>query len=395
MKRLLMSSMALLLMLFTVSTGVFANTDGGDNDARKKLRNEGVWLTPEESAQQKAELDSMLDSLDNSANMLDSLAVPPVTVQINGSVVNAPDDMDIVEGQVMVPLRWAAEQLGANSVKWDSATRTVIIKTQQDFYNIEKLTSYANGLQSSADEQAEQIWPLPDRAKNLNRFYAVPNRKWALELKQFNPERVGLNLPIEHDYICIRITSDDGAYEHSSAVHSIENHQDHYYLPMDWLEYLFHAKVNYNTAANVLSIQTPDLNKIKTEIAQIENTLIPASADEAIKLWGRGEQTRNGALQYAALSPQLRQEADKSNRVRQTYWVTGFSSPWVGPITIINQDKLSDNKIEYTLTFPELTSAPPNTTATEKMVVEKLLYSGQEGWYITQILQPSGYGIIE
>ncbi|MFA7078369.1 MAG: stalk domain-containing protein, partial [Syntrophomonas sp.] len=279
MKRLLMSSMVLLLMLFTVSTGVFANTD---YDAREKLRNEGVWLTPEESAQQKAELDSMLDLLDNSANTLDSLATLPLTVQINGWAVNAPADMNVIEGQVMVPLSWAAGQLGADSVHWDSATRKVTIKTSQDFYNMEKLASYANALQSSADEQDEQIWPLPDKAKNLDLSYSVPNREWVLNLKQFKPERVGLALPIDRDQINIHITSDDGSYEHSMWVHSIENHQDHYYLPMDWLEYLFKAKVNYDQTTNVLSIQTPDLDKIKSEIALIENTLIPASADEAI-----------------------------------------------------------------------------------------------------------------
>ncbi|MEN6327556.1 MAG: stalk domain-containing protein [Syntrophomonas sp.] len=395
MKRLLMSSIVLLLMLFIVSTGVCANTDGVDYDVREKLRNEGFWLAPEESAQQKAELDSMLDSLDNSANMLDSFAAPPLTVQINGSVVNAPADMDVVEGQVMVPLRWAAEQLGASSVHWDSATRTITIKSQQDFYNLEKLSSYANGLNTDLDQYRQQIWPLPDKARNLDLSYAVPNREWVLELEQFKLERLGLSLPIDRDYINIRIASDDDLYEHSSVVHSIENHQDHYYLPMDWLEHLFKATVNYNDAINVLSIQTPDLDKIKSEITLIENTLIPASADEAVKLWGRGEQVRNGALQYAALSPQLRQEADKSNYVCQSYWVTGGSSPSVGPITIISQNKLNDTKVEYSFSFPEVTSNPPYTTATEKMVVEKLLYNGQEGWYITQILQSSGYGIIE
>ena len=223
----------------------------------------------------------------------------------------------------------------------------------------------------------------------------MPNREWALELKQFNPERLGLTLPIDRDHIYIHIISDDGSYEHGSLVYSIENHQDHYYVPMDWLEYLFNAKVNYDRNTDILSIQTPDLDKIKSEIALIENTLIPASADEAIKLWGRGEQARNGALQYAALSPQLRQKADKNYHVRYPYWVTGVSSPWVGPITIKRQDKLSDTKIEYTLSFPEITSNPPNTTATEKMVVEKFLINGQEGWYITKILQSSGYGIID
>ena len=323
------------------------------------------------------------------------LAVPPLTVQINGSVVKAPADMNIIEGQVMVPLRWAAEQLGASSVQWDAVTRTVTIMTPQDFYNMEKLNSYVIGLQPSANEQDGKISPLPDKVKNLDLSYNVPHRDWALELKQFNPERLGLTLPIDRDHIYIHIISDDGSYEHGSLVYSIENHQDHYYVPMDWLEYLFNVKVNYDQNTNILSIQTPDLDKIKSEIVLIENTLIPASADEAIKLWGRGEQARNGALQYAALSPQLRQEADKSNYVRASYWVTGGSSPSVGPITIKRQDKLSDTKVEYTLSFPEITSNPPNTTATEKMVLEKLLINGQAGWYITQILQSSGYGIID
>ena len=309
-------------------------------------------------------------------------AAPPLTVQINGSVVEAPADMDVVGGQVMVPLRWAAEQLGASSVDWESETRTIIIKTPQDFYNIEKLASYASALQSGPDVNNELIWPLPDKAQNPDRSYAVPNRKWILNSTQ------------PSDPITIRIVSDDGIYEHSSVANSAENRHDHYYLPMDWLEYLFKARVNYNDAANVFSIQTPDLDKIKSEIALIENTLVPSSADEAIKLWGRGEQVRSGALQYLALSPQLRQEADKSNFVRQSYWVTGNSSPWVGPITIINRDELSNRKVEYTLSFPELTSNPPHTTASEKLVAEKLTVNGLEGWYITRILQSSGYGMI-
>lgn len=313
------------------------------------------------------------------------MAAPPLTVQINGSVVEAPAGMNVMEGQVMVPLRWAAEQLGASSVHWDSATHTVTIKTGQDFYNMEKLSSYAYGLQTDPYEKEVQIWPIPDKAKSLDLSSYLPDHAWVLELKK----------PINHDNINICITSDDGSFEHSCCANSIENNQGHYYLPMEWLEYLFNVKVNYNAAANVLSIQTPDMEKIKDQIAQIENILISSSPDEAIKLWGRGEQIRNGALQYAALSPQLRREADKTYQIRRNYWVTGGSSPHVGPITIEHRDKLSDTKIEYTLSFQEVTNHPPYTTATEKMVVEKLSVNGREGWYITQILQSSVYGIID
>ncbi|HWQ75952.1 MAG TPA: stalk domain-containing protein, partial [Syntrophomonas sp.] len=322
-------------------------------------------------------------------------AAAPLTVQINGGVVSAPADMNIIEGQVMVPLRWAADQLGASSVEWDSANRTVNIKTPQDFYRIEKLASYTRGLQSDIDEQNLQIWPLPDKFKNLQLPDLVPDRVWALELRHFNPESTDLTPPSDRDYITIHIASDDGLYEHSSIAHSIENRGGHYYLPMDWLEYLFKARVNYDPTGNVLSIQTPAIEKITSAIAMAENTLVPASADEAVKLWGRGEQTRNGALQYAALSPQLRQEADKSDYVHKSYWVTGFSSPQVGPITITIRDIISDTKIAYTLTFPEITSDSLDSTATEKIIVEKIQYNGQEGWFITQLLQSSGYGIID
>jgi hypothetical protein len=163
---------------------------------------------------------------------------------------------------------------------------------------------------------------------------------------------------------------------------------------MDWLEYLFSVRVSYNEAANILDIQTPDPEQIKSELARIEKALIPDNADDAVKLWGRGMQTRNGALQYAALSPQLRQEADKSPYVQQSYWVTGCSSPQVGPVTIASRNALSDNKIEYTISFPEIFASQTHATATEKMVVEKLSDNGQDGWFITQILEASGYGII-
>ncbi|MGI6434672.1 MAG: hypothetical protein ACOX0F_04840, partial [Syntrophomonadaceae bacterium] len=68
MKRSLISGLVLVFMFFAVSTSGFANAAEGENDVREELRSEGFWLTPEESLQQKAELDSLLDSLDNAAN---------------------------------------------------------------------------------------------------------------------------------------------------------------------------------------------------------------------------------------------------------------------------------------------------------------------------------------
>ncbi|MEG6616364.1 copper amine oxidase N-terminal domain-containing protein [Peptococcaceae bacterium 1198_IL3148] len=329
-----------------------------------------------------------------SAAPVDGVA-PPLQVQLNGSIVNVPPYMSVIEGQVMVPLRWSADLLGATSVEWDAATRTVTITTPQDFYSMEKFSAYSRALKSPIEDINDQIRPLPDKVKDMGLPELLPDRHFVLNLEKFRPAREGLTLPAPRPYITITITSPDGTYEHSSVAHSIENYQDHYYLPMDWLGYLFNARVSYNEASNILSIQSPDLEQIKSEIERIENVLIPHSADEAIELWGRGEQTRNGALQYAALSPQLRQEADQSAYVLQSYWVTGGSSPQVGPISIESRKEISDTKVEYTLSFPEISSGQTYAIATEKMVVEKLHHNGREGWFITELFQSSGYGIIE
>ena len=399
MKRCIMSG--LVLVFLAVGTGGFAGAADYESEAinydRDRIAAEYIAANPEaileisftEAEMKEAEAlrDARLSELDKMSLMEEQARLQ---VQLNGVPVNAPPYISVNYDQVMVPLRWSANLLGAASVDWDAATRTVTITTPQDFYNMEKYGSYAAALNPPV-EFNDKIWPLTDKVKEIEVPDLTSNRLWVLNLQQFKPENAETQ---PHDNITITITSPDGIYTHSSVANSIENHQGHYYLPMDWLEYLFSVRVSYNEAANILDIQTPDPDQIKSELARIEKALIPDNADDAVKLWGRGMQTRNGALQYAALSPQLRQEADKSPYVQQSYWVTGCSSPQVGPVTIASRNALSDNKIEYTISFPEIFASQTHATATEKMVVEKLSDNGQDGWFITQILEASGYGII-
>lgn len=318
----------------------------------------------------------------------------PLTVELNGAAVECPTDMTVVEGQVMVPLYWAVQQLGVGEIQWNPDTRAITIITGQDYYSIEKLDSYLSGLKNSSRDGSE-FYPLPERTKKL----VIPSarlREWVLNLKRYESTRQSLTDPLPNiESFDIIIKDVQGSYEHQSVVHSFENHEGHFYLPMDWLEYLFKASVKYDHASNMLSIQAADPEQAKTEIAKIEKVLIPANPEEALKLWGRGEQMRCGALQYVALSPELRKQAQNSSAARQTYWVTGFSSPWVGPISIDRQNIISDTRVEYTISYPEYTSSPPYTTATEKLIVEKLKVNGSEGWYISQVAQSTGYGIID
>jgi len=405
MKRWLMSGLVLVFMLFAVNTSGFANAaaSGSDDEMQDRDRIVAEYIANNPNAvleipfteSQMREAEKTLRDIKSNEISKISLIGEALQVQVNGSIVNAPPYMSVTHGQVMVPLRWSAELLGATSVEWDEAARTVTITTPQDFYSMEKFSAYARALKSPIEDLNDRICPLPDKVKDMGLPELLSDRHFVLNLEQFEPKSEGLTLPAPSPYITITIASPDGIYEHSSEAHSIENHQGHYYLPMDWLEYLFYARVSYNEVANILSIQTPDPQQVKSEIERIENALIPDSADDAIKLWGRGMQTRNGALQYAALSPQLRQEADQSPYVRQSYWVTGYSSPQVGPITIESRNELSDTKAEYTISFPEIFSGQTYAIATEKMVVEKMSSNGREGWFISQLVQSSGYGIID
>ncbi|KPD09275.1 hypothetical protein AM501_05190 [Aneurinibacillus migulanus] len=135
-------------------------------------------------------------------------------------------------------------------------------------------------------------------------------------------------------------------------------------------------------------MQAPDREEIEKQIRTIEEALIPATPEEALKLWGRGEQTRSGALQYAALSPELREKA--MEQVKDRGWVTGGSSPWVGPITVKEEKKLSNTTVQYTVTYPEITS-DRSATGTETFIVEKRTVNEKEGWFITKLLFANPY----
>ena len=321
-------------------------------------------------------------------------ASPPLTIRINGSDVPVPAFTHVAEGQAMVPIRWVAGQLGASSVQWDPGKRNISIYTNEDFYHLSKLESFADALAPpSTDADTDSgLLPLPARAAGISaprlRDIKIFDELSTLTQKYFDPSHP--------DQILVSVINEDQSYSYSYVVYCFENHDGRIYVPMCLLEMLFYTKFNYDEGANRLIIQTPDIEEVKQQLARAENALIPASPEEAMNLWGRGEQTRNGALQYAALSPDLRRQVDQSilEDGRFGFWVTGVSSPWVGPITVQEEKKLSDTAAEFTVTFPEVTSAPPNETATERFDVEKLTVNGENGWFITKMLQSSGYGLL-
>ncbi|WCN38401.1 stalk domain-containing protein [Aneurinibacillus uraniidurans] len=328
-----------------------------------------------------------------------AVATIPVQVEVDGKKVATPAGMDVIDGQVMVPLRWAAELAGARSVQWDASKRDVRIEAPESYERFSQLRSYIR-LGAAPAEWGTYLCQLPDRMNAIPRP-KLSDRALVLDLeidKIQQMEQENKSLPLRREVISI--TMQYAGQDHPYAVYSAKFVQGRVYVPMDWLNQLFGADVTYDKERGVLAIQFPNLQETKRQIAEIEAGLVPASPDETIALWGRGLQTRTGTLLYAALSNELRDRARVDLQARN--WVTGGSSPHAGKITVQDKKQLDADTWEYTLIYPEVTSGYmanyPNVTpadivgtCTDKLVVKKQRTGETEGWFIAEVKQSNEY----
>jgi len=101
----------------------------------------------------------------------------------------------------------------------------------------------------------------------------------------------------------------------------------------------------------------PDSNKTETGDAEInsiritllERALEPKAPYAALNAWAEGVKTRNGALQYAVMSPKLK-DLNYDGFV-ELGWVTGVSSPWVESYEIVEKYRLNDDTYRYLVKF--------------------------------------------
>ena len=105
-----------------------------------------------------------------------------------------------------------------------------------------------------------------------------------------------------------------------------------------WLNTLFLADVKYDNEKNILSVSYIEPEELASKTEELEEIITPRSADEALALWIRGQQTRAGTLQYIALSDELRAKA--ITKASNQLWVTGGSSPSLGEATVLETKKL-------------------------------------------------------
>ena len=107
-------------------------------------------------------------------------------------------------------------------------------------------------------------------------------------------------------------------------------------------------------------------------------TLTP---DEAALLWSKGVKERNGALQYAVMSDELKKVYKEHLDKNYPAWVTGFSSPWVEKYEIIESKKVSKGEYLVTMKFSLATS----TGSAGKYLANLSIINEGQYWMINNV----------
>lgn len=118
---------------------------------------------------------------------------------------------------------------------------------------------------------------------------------------------------------------------------------------------------------------------IQEQLERLEDGIIPTEPNDTVQLWAKAVKARNGALQYALFTENIKAGVKQS--FEQFHWVTGASSPWVEKFKVTGQEEQKDKSILYTVEFKLATS---NGKAGIDKAKVSLVQSGEQ-WLISSI----------
>jgi hypothetical protein len=117
----------------------------------------------------------------------------------------------------------------------------------------------------------------------------------------------------------------------------------------------------------------------KTRIRLLELALEPKDPYSAAKSYAEGVKTRNGALQYAVMSPELRSE--HYSEFAGLGWVTGVSSPWVESYEIRELYRKDNDICRFEMAFTYTDSTKSYFTTREYVTARN--FDGS--WFISSV----------
>ena len=146
-------------------------------------------------------------------------------------------------------------------------------------------------------------------------------------------------------------------------------------VPLRVIAEKFGAEVIWDAQSNtvrILNSKTPASDQMQVPNARVtglEDALAAKDAVTAAETWAQGVKTRNGALQYAVMTPELQKEWYQ--KLAESNWSTGTSSPWVEKYEVIKKSTINTETIKYEVIFTYTDSTQSTFSMREYVTVKK------------------------
>lgn len=97
------------------------------------------------------------------------------------------------------------------------------------------------------------------------------------------------------------------------------------------------------------------------------------TAEQAVKLWGKGDAKRNGVYKYSVSCDELKRWLIKRWGAPEShFWIIGGSSPWLTNYQVLSKKELSPTEIQYVVQYDWATSAGDEAPTKEALLIKKI-----------------------
>ncbi len=127
------------------------------------------------------------------------------------------------------------------------------------------------------------------------------------------------------------------------------------------------ATVTWDKDSNQVNITGNDQS---IQIANLERALAPKTSLEAVNSWAEGVQMRNGAWQYAVMTPDLKKVSYEDFVAMN--WSTGTSSPWVKSFEVKELGMMDASTYRYSVKFTWTDSTNSTSVTTQYITVKNM-----------------------
>jgi len=144
-------------------------------------------------------------------------------------------------------------------------------------------------------------------------------------------------------------------------------------VPLRVIAEKFGTEVVWDAKSNtvrILTAKTPDKIQVPHSwVTGLEEAVAAKDALTAAETWAQGVKTRNGALQYAVMTPELQKEWYQ--KFAESNWSTGTSSPWVEKYKVTEKSIINNEAIKYEVVFTYTDSTQSTFSMREYVTVKK------------------------